>query len=30
LIFILGVYPAPFFTMFSETVGLILNKFGTN
>jgi len=30
LIFILGVYPAPFFTMISETVGLILNKFGTN
>jgi NADH-quinone oxidoreductase subunit M len=30
LIFVLGVYPAPFFTMISETVGLILNKFGTN
>jgi NADH-quinone oxidoreductase subunit M len=30
LIFVLGVYPTPFFTMISETVGLILNKFGTN
>jgi NADH-quinone oxidoreductase subunit M len=27
LIFIFGVYPAPFFSMISETVGLILNKF---
>ena len=30
LIFVLGVYPTPFFTMISETVGLIVNKFGTN
>lgn len=30
LIFVLGVYPTPYFTMISETVGLILNKFGTN
>ena len=27
LIFIFGVYPTPFFSMISETVGLILNKF---
>jgi NADH:ubiquinone oxidoreductase subunit 4 (subunit M) len=30
LIFVLGVYPTPYFSMISETVGLILNKFGTN
>jgi NADH-quinone oxidoreductase subunit M len=30
LIFILGLYPTPYFTMITETVGLILNKFGTN
>lgn len=30
LIFILGVYPTPYFSMISETVGLILNRFGTN
>jgi NADH-quinone oxidoreductase subunit M len=30
LIFILGLYPTPYFNMITETVGLILNKFGTN
>jgi NADH-quinone oxidoreductase subunit M len=30
LIFILGLYPTPYFNMIGETVGLILNKFGTN
>jgi NADH-quinone oxidoreductase subunit M len=29
LIFILGLYPTPYFQMITETVGLILNKFGT-
>jgi NADH-quinone oxidoreductase subunit M len=30
LIFVIGVYPTPYFSMISETVGLILNRFGTN
>jgi NADH-quinone oxidoreductase subunit M len=30
LIFVLGVYPTPYFNTITETVGLILNKFGTN
>ena len=30
LIFVMGVYPTPYFSMISETVGLILNRFGTN
>jgi NADH-quinone oxidoreductase subunit M len=30
LIFILGLYPTPYFNMVSETIGLILNKFSTN
>lgn len=30
LIFILGIYPTPYFNMITETLGLILNKFGTN
>jgi NADH:ubiquinone oxidoreductase subunit 4 (subunit M) len=29
LIFVLGVYPTPYFNTITETVGLILNKFGT-
>ena len=30
LIFVIGVYPTHYFSMISETVGLILNRFGTN
>lgn len=30
LIFVLGVYPNPYFKMIADTLGLILNKFGTN
>jgi NADH-quinone oxidoreductase subunit M len=30
LIFVSGVYPTPYFNTITETVGLILNKFGTN
>ena len=30
LIFFFGLYPTPYFNMITETIGLFLNKFGTN